>query len=277
MSIKINGLTSGHSGTDIICQRANANILMGRLLFDVKECVNIVSISGGEKDNSIAPFADAVIMTQEADKVAELLNNTANVLKEEYSVTDPHLTIKVNCEGEGSTLACDDATTQMLINVLNFIPDGVVKMSNDIKGQVQTSLNLGVAELAEKTFAATYLIRSSSQSEKEYLTDKVGKMTEYLGGTYELKGVYPAWEFKKNSAIRDMLCESYNRLFNKEALVETMHAGVECGIMAAKIDDLDCVSFGPDIIDIHTVKEKLDIASTQRTWELITDVLKQLA
>lgn len=277
MSIKINGLTSGHSGTDIICQRANANILMGRILFDVKECVNIVSISGGEKDNSIAPFADAVIMTQEADKVTELLNNTANVLKEEYSVTDPHLTIKVNCEGEGSTLACDDATTQMLINVLNFIPDGVVKMSNDIKGLVQTSLNLGVAELAEKTFAATYLIRSSSQSEKEYLTDKVGKMTEYLGGTYELKGVYPAWEFKKNSAIRDMLCESYNRLFNKEALVETMHAGVECGIMAAKIDDLDCVSFGPDIIDIHTVKEKLDIASTQRTWELITDVLKQLA
>lgn len=277
MSIKINGLTSGHSGTDIICQRANANILMGRILFDVKECVNIVSISGGEKDNSIAPFADAVIMTQEADKVTELLNNTANVLKEEYSVTDPHLTIKVNCEGEGSTLACDDATTQMLINVLNFIPDGVVKMSNDIKGLVQTSLNLGVAELAEKTFAATYLIRSSSQSEKEYLTDKVGKMTEYLGGTYELKGVYPAWEFKKNSAIRDMLCESYNRLFNKGALVETMHAGVECGIMAAKIDDLDCVSFGPDIIDIHTVKEKLDIASTQRTWELITDVLKQLA
>ena len=150
MSIKINGLTSGHSGTDIICQRANANILMGRILFDVKECVNIVSISGGEKDNSIAPFADAVIMTQEADKVTELLNNTANVLKEEYSVTDPHLTIKVNCEGEGSTLACDDATTQMLINVLNFIPDGVVKMSNDIKGLVQTSLNLGVAELAEK-------------------------------------------------------------------------------------------------------------------------------
>lgn len=174
-------------------------------------------------------------------------------------------------------MACDDATTQMLINVLNFIPDGVVKMSNDIKGLVQTSLNLGVTELAEKTFSATYLIRSSSQSEKEYLTDKVGKMTEYLGGTYELKGVYPAWEFKKNSAIRDMLCESYNRLFNKEALVETMHAGVECGIMAAKIDDLDCVSFGPDIIDIHTVKEKLDIASTQRTWELITDVLKQLA
>ena len=273
--IKINGLAN--SGTDIICKRANANILMGRILFDVKECVNIVSISGGEKDNSIAPFANAVIMTQEADKVAELLNNTANVLKEEYSVTDPQLTIKVNCEGEGSTLACDDATTQMLINVLNFIPDGVVKMSNDIRGLVQTSLNLGVTELAEKTFAATYLIRSSSQSEKEYLTDKVGKMTEYFGGTYELKGVYPAWEFKKNSAIRDMLCESYKMLFNKDASVETMHAGVECGIMAAKIDGLDCVSFGPDIIDIHTVKEKLDIASTQRTWELITDVLKQLA
>ena len=87
-------------------------------------------------------------------------------------------------------------------------------------------------------------------------------MTDYLGGTYELAGVYPAWEFKKDSAIRDMLCDSYKKLF---------------GIMAAKIDGLDCVSFGPDIIDIHTVKEKLDIESTRRTWELITEVLKQLA
>ena len=102
-------------------------------------------------------------------------------------------------------------------------------------------------------------------------------MTDYLGGTYELAGVYPAWEFKKDSAIRDMLCDSYKKLFGKDALAETMHAGVECGIMAAKIDGLDCVSFGPDIIDIHTVKEKLDIESTRRTWELITEVLKQLA
>ena len=277
ISIKINGLTSGHSGTDIICQRANANILMGRLLFAVKEHVNIASVSGGEKDNSIAPFANAVIMTQEADKVTELLNNTANVLKEEYSVTDPQLTVTVKSEGDCNALACDDKTTQTIINVLNFIPDGVIKMSNDIKGLVQTSLNLGVTGWDENTFAATYLIRSSSQSEKEYLTAKVGKMTEYLGGTYELTGVYPAWEFKKKSAIRDMLCDSYKKLFNKDAAVETMHAGVECGIMAAKIDGLDCVSFGPDIIDIHTVKEKLDIASTKRTWELILDVLKQLS
>lgn len=277
ISIKVNGLTSGHSGTDIICQRANANVLMGRLLFAVKEHVNIVSISGGEKDNSIAPFANAVIMTKEADMVTELLNNTANVLKEEYSVTDPQLTVTVNSEGEGSALGCDDKTTQMIINVLNFIPDGVIKMSNDIKGLVQTSLNLGVTGSDENTFAATYLIRSSSQSEKEYLTGKVGKMTEYLGGTYELAGVYPAWEFKKNSEIRDIMCASYKKLFDKEAAVETMHAGVECGIMAAKIDGLDCVSFGPDIIDIHTVKEKLDIASTQRTWKLILDVLKQLS
>lgn len=277
ITIKINGLTSGHSGTDIICQRANANILMGRLLFAVKECVNIVGISGGEKDNSIAPFANAAIMTQEADKVTELLNNTANVLKEEYSVTDSQLIITIKNEAESRCQACDDKTSQMIINVLNYIPDGVIKMSNDIKGLVQTSLNLGVVSSDESAFYTTYLVRSSSQSEKEYLTDKIGAMTDYLGGTYELAGVYPAWEFKKDSAIRDMLCDSYKKLFGKDALVETMHAGVECGIMAAKIDGLDCVSFGPDIIDIHTVKEKLDIESTRRTWELITEVLKQLA
>lgn len=277
ISIKVSGLTSGHSGTDIICQRANANVLMGRLLFAVKEYVNIVSVSGGEKDNSIAPYADAVIMTQEPAKAVELLNNTANVLKEEYSVTDPQFTVTVKREDESKDFVCDDKTTQMIINVLNFIPDGVIKMSNDIKGLVQTSLNLGVTASDEDTFTAAYLIRSSSQSEKEYLTEKVGAMTRYFGGTYELTGVYPAWEFKKDSAIRDMMCDSYRKLFDKDAAVETMHAGVECGIMAAKIDGLDCVSFGPDIIDIHTVKEKLDIASTQRTWELILDVLKQLS
>lgn len=277
ISIKINGLTSGHSGTDIICQRANANILMGRLMFAVKEYVNIVSVSGGEKDNSIAQSASAVIMTQEADKVVELLRSTVDILKDEYSVTDPQLTVTVKNDGENICSACDYKTSQMIINVLNYIPDGVIKMSNDIKGLVQTSLNLGVVSSDESAFYTTYLIRSSSQSEKEYLTDKVGAMTKYLGGTYELAGVYPAWEFKKDSAIRDMLCDSYKKLFGKDAQVETMHAGVECGIMAAKIEGLDCVSFGPDIIDIHTVNEKLDIESTERTWKLITDVLKQLA
>ena len=279
--VKISGLAGGHSGVEIHKQHTNAIRLLASLLSHASCAADfrLVSLSGGGKENAIPKEAKAVVSVRSCDATTfeQSIKESADVWMQEISATEPHVKIEVGKADAAADKVLDFHSTENVIYALWLSPDGVYRMSQEINGMVQTSLNLGVAELAEKTFAATYLIRSSSQSEKEYLTDKVGKMTEYLGGTYELKGVYPAWEFKKNSAIRDMLCESYNRLFNKEALVETMHAGVECGIMAAKIDDLDCVSFGPDIIDIHTVKEKLDIASTQRTWELITDVLKQLA
>ena len=276
MSIKINGLTSGHSGTDIICQRANANILMGRLLFAVKECVNIVSISGGEKDNSIAPFADAVIMTQEADKVAELLNNTADVLKEEYSVTDPHLTIKVNCEGEGSTLACDDATTQMLINVLNFIPDGVVKMSNDIKGLVQTSLNLGTAYLEDDKLVYKYLIRSNTAAGKKLLLERVTTFVKYLSGKVVTMSDYPAWEYKSDSQLRKICVDSFTNVYGHEPEVTSIHAGLECGILAGKMPGVDMISFGPTLESVHTPDECMDAGSVERTWEYLLEILKSL-
>ena len=279
--VKISGLAGGHSGVEIHKQHTNAIRLLASLLSHASGAADfrLVSLSGGGKENAIPKEAKAVVSVRSCDATTfeQSIKESEAVWMQEISATEPYAKIELEKTDIAADKVLDSKSTANVIYALWLSPDGVYRMSQEINGMVQTSLNLGVAELAEKTFAATYLIRSSSQSEKEYLTDKVGKMTEYLGGTYELKGVYPAWEFKKNSAIRDMLCESYNRLFNKEALVETMHAGVECGIMAAKIDDLDCVSFGPDIIDIHTVKEKLDIASTQRTWELITDVLKQLA
>ena len=281
VTINVSGVTSGHSGVDIIYQRANANVVLGRLLFELSKQYNynIRTISGGEKDNSIAPRSEAVIVVEDGDTagVVEMLNKYAQLIINEYSVTDKDMSIKVS-QGSGVCVqAMDYSSTNKVVLALTHIQDGVVKLSNDIKGLVQTSINAGVVRMEDGKVVITYLLRSSVESEKEYLTDKIGAMTDYLGGTYELAGVYPAWEFKKDSAIRDMLCDSYKKLFGKDALVETMHAGVECGIMAAKIDGLDCVSFGPDIIDIHTVKEKLDIESTRRTWELITEVLKQLA
>lgn len=280
LDIRVAGLTSGHSGTDIIFQRANANVIMGRLLAAAgAENISIIEISGGEKDNSIAPYASVSILVREnvIANVSENLETAIRELKNEYAVTDPDMDICFGGEKSVNADVYDEKSTAMVINVLSLIPDGVVRMSNDIKGLVQTSLNLGVMRGDNRLFTATYLIRSSVESEKKCLIDKVAKLTCILGGRFNLTGVYPAWEFKRDSVIRNVICDSYKELFDKEAKVETIHAGVECGIMAAKIAELDCVSFGPDIRDIHTVKERLDIASTKRTWELIVNVLEKLA
>ena len=156
---------------------------------------------------------------------------------------------------------------------LTHIQDGVVKLSNDIKGLVQTSINAGVVRMEDGKVVITYLLRSSVESEKEYLIDKVTSMVELLGGEYVITGKYPAWEYRKESMLREIMSDSFKKLYGKEPVIQAIHAGVECGMFADKLDGLDCVSFGPDIIDIHTFNEKLNVPSVQRTWELILDVL----
>lgn len=278
--IRIHGLTSGHSGTDIIHQRANANNIAGRILLGARnKGIRIISINGGEKDNSIAPYADIrlIIDKDMYEETADCINKTAQALKREYLVTDPEMQIEINKGRETVCDAYDNDTTQSIINALEFIPDGVIRMSNDIEGLVETSLNLGVISSDDTACTATYLIRSSVDSQKEYIIQKVTDIAQLIGGKCSISGVYPAWEFQRESMLRDIMCDSYKELYGSNPKVETMHAGVECGIMAAKIKGLDCVSFGPDIKDIHTVKERLDIQSTMRTWELIIDILKKLA
>lgn len=277
VTINVLGVTSGHSGVDIIYQRANANVVLGRLLFELSKQYNynIRTISGGEKDNSIAPRSEAVIVVEDGDTagVVEMLNKYAQLIINEYSVTDKDMSIKVS-QGSGVCVqAMDYSSTNKVVLALTHIQDGVVKLSNDIKGLVQTSINAGVVRMEDGKVVITYLLRSSVESEKEYLIDKVTSMVELLGGEYVITGKYPAWEYRKESKLRKIMSDSFKKLYGKEPVIQAIHAGVECGMFADKLDGLDCVSFGPDIIDIHTFNEKLNVPSVQRTWELILDVL----
>lgn len=280
LKISVSDVTSGHSGTDIICQRANANVIIGRLLFELSSKYNyfLDYVTGGEKDNSIPPRSEAVIMVDEneAEDITNELEKSIDAIKAEYSVTDADMKINVYNQGVGSRNVLDFASTGRIVLAFTHIPDGVIKMSNDIKGLVQTSLNLGVVKTDENMVTMTYLLRSSVESEKEYLIKRVTSMIALLGGEYDITGRYPAWEYKKNSKLREVMQASYKKLFGKEAEVQTMHAGVECGLFAKKLEGLDCVSFGPDIIDIHTFNERLSISSVERTWKLILDVLATL-
>jgi len=166
-------------------------------------------------------------------------------------------------------------STAKVIALLNAAPNGVQAWSKDIEGLVQTSLNLGVVKLDEE-LTLTFAVRSSVNREKAELLQKLRELAEFYDGSYSQMGDYPAWEYKKESRLRDVMVAKYRELTGKEPQVVAIHAGLECGLLSEKLPGLDCVSIGPNMQDIHTSRERLEIASTQRTWEFLQEILKAL-
>lgn len=277
--IKLEGLRGGHSGTEIICQRANANVLIGRVLFKLSQSVkfSVLSISGGEKDNAISKAAQAEVIIKEcdADRTVSEIRLLEKELKNEYAATDEELKISVSVDNKAASYSVfSDSSAEKLIMALIQLPYGVQKMSSDIPGLVQTSLNLGIIKENSEGVVLYYSVRSSLGSEKDFLVDRIKAFMQFIGGKCEMSGLYPAWEYIRESYLRDVMSSVYEKMYGKKPKVETIHAGVECGIIADKIGKLDCVSFGPDIYDIHTTRERLSISSARRTWEFILEVLK---
>ena len=173
----------------------------------------------------------------------------------------------------GNSLSTE--TTAKVIDLLCAVPNGVQAMSQDIPGLVQTSLNLGIAKLGER-FTVISSVRSSVNQEKYELLDQLKKLAGFFDAGYSQMGDYPAWEFRKESALRDKMVAIYKEMFGKEPEVLAIHAGLECGLLGEKLEGLDCVSIGPQMHDIHTSREKLEIASTERTWRFLLEILKAM-
>ena len=165
-------------------------------------------------------------------------------------------------------------STKRVILLLEALPNGIQTMSADVKGLVETSLNLGVLKLDANELSLSYAVRSSISSAKDALLDKMAYLTEGLGGIAERSGDYPAWEYKRDSAFREKLAAVYERMYGKPPVVQAIHAGLECGLLVGKLPELDCISIGPDMKDVHTTEETLSISSTKRVWEFIVEVLK---
>jgi dipeptidase D len=279
--LSIQGLAGGHSGTEIIWQRANANKLMGRLFHTLRNHmgVTIAKISGGEKDNAIAKIAqmDMVLHEDDISEFKEVIDHCIADIKHEYSATDPALNISYQIDQSVSAYDAFNAASATRVEMaLLHVQNGIIKMSNDIKGLVQTSLNLGVVTENEDTLQLCFSVRSAVGSEKDALIDQLESLTELLGGECTIMGKYPAWEYRKDSPLRDLCVKVYQEMYGKEPVVQTLHAGVECGLISEKIPDLDCISFGPDILDIHTTKERMSISSVKRTWEYLIRILSEL-
>ncbi len=274
VSIVVKDCTGGHSGTEINKGRANATHMANRIIAAATEVaeVKLVDFVGGTKDNAIPRATSAKVITSaEAMKAME---TEAAAIKNEYAVTDSEMKIEIKSEGETEVAGVSASDTKRIVELLLSMPDGVQTMSHDIEGLVETSLNLGILKLNEDNLEFSSALRSSVDSAKAALMRKVGMVGKAFGCEVSIHGQYPAWEYKRDSSFRDEIVKLYEEMTGEKALVETLHAGVECGLLASKLPGLDAVSIGPEMHDIHTPKERLSIASTERIYNYVRRVIE---
>lgn len=277
LAVTVGGLLGGHSGAEIDKGRGNSNLLMGRVLCAVRQQteIRLVSVDGGQKDNAIPRETAAVLVAADAEAARSVCAALDAALKREYRVTDPGVYVAVERTAP-SGVPMDEQSTAGAVCMLACLPNGVEAMSADIPGLVQTSLNLGILTTDEKELDASFCIRSSVATQKQMLVERLECLMERLGGCVKVSGDYPAWEYRSDSPLRDLMVEVFREQYGRDPKIEAIHAGVECGLFAGKIPGLDCVSFGPDLVGIHTYQERMHIASVQRVWKMVTEILRRM-
>ena len=277
VKLTVDGLQGGHSGVEIHKNRANANKVMGEFLSRVQKLmpICITKLQGGAKDNAIPRSCSVslVMLGMQAERINDIAAELQTEIRSQYD--EPEAVVYGdNLDALGGNALTSESTAKV-IALLNAAPNGVQCWSDDIEGLVQTSLNLGVVNLAEE-LTLTFAVRSSVNQEKRDLLKRLSDLAAFYEGSYTEMGDYPAWEYKKDSVLRDTMVRIFKEMFGKEPEVVAIHAGLECGLLSEKLPGLDCVSIGPDMHDIHTSREKLEIASTRRTWEFLLEILKAL-
>lgn len=278
--ISVEGLLGGHSGAEIHKERGNSNILMGRLLYELTSQMPVCldEVKGGLADNAIPrqTVATVVVAAEDEEKFRDVILNFEKEVKAELATKDPDFGMTVVCMGEEEGNYVDSESTAALASYLMALPNGVQAMSADMAGLVETSLNLGIMEmnLSEQELICEFSVRSCIESAKQALIHKVSSVTELAGGSYSISGDYPGWAFRVDSPLREKMISVYEKMYGTKPEVMAIHAGLECGILASKIDDLDCISFGPNMKDIHTTEETLSISSTKRVWEFLVKFLE---
>ena len=278
MTISLSNLQGGHSGAEIDKNRANANKLMGRFLYGLKKKAEyaLISLTGGQKDNAITRECTAEFLTDSVAEVKAYAKELQEQLREEYTGSDENITFEITEKGTATAEVLHPTSQEKIVFYLQNVPFGIQKMSGTIKGLVETSSNIGILRLDRDELFASSSVRSSVDAACSALSDKIEYLTEFLGGDYEVQGAYPAWEYRKESPLRDKMVAVFEEMYGHKPEVVAIHAGLECGLFYKKMEGLDCVSLGPDMKDIHTSEEVLSIASTERVWNYLVQVLKNL-
>jgi len=265
--VTVAGLQGGHSGVEIDKGRLNANLVMGAFLHTLDG--RIAAGNGGLKDNAIPVRCEAVIACDTDPTAAAAAFAAAHGV-----AGDPDLTVTVAPAAADRVMDAD--STRRAVDFLTTVPNGIQAMSGDIDGLVQTSLNLGILATEGDTLRASFAVRSSVNEEKTALLATLERVAASYGGSCTTHGHYPAWEYRKDSRLRDTMCAVWEAQTGSAPTVLAIHAGLECGLLCEKIAGLDAVSIGPDMQDIHTCRERLSVASVARVFDYVCAVLREL-
>ncbi len=278
ITITLKGLKGGHSGVEINNNRINADTLTGRFLNHIKSCCDfhIININGGDKDNAIPNKCTIELCVKDVDSFIKTSEEYLNVIKSEIYDRESGFAFTFDISEQASYRVLSDEIKNKLIFALTCVPNGVLEMSAEINGLVQTSLNLGILKIENDVLSLHFGLRSNKKSGLSFLIERLVTFFDSVNWETDTNGHYPPWEYKENSQLRELYKEAYKDYFGKEPKVEAIHAGLECGVFADAIDGIDCISIGPALFDVHTVNEKLSISSTENVFNLLLKMLEKL-
>ena len=282
LNISVSGLRGGHSGAEIHIGSANGNVLMARMLRTLYNAhpFNLIRLDGGDANNAVPTGSKAQALFSKkisCEEIEALAAAAAEAMKQEYSVTDPGMEWDFEWTDAETVKAASKKNTDNLLMYLMALPNGITHMSHVIAGMPQTSLNLGVIRTEGDTVRIEFMVRSGVNSQADYLADRLVCITKGFGGKPEVRSSYPAWEYRDDSPLRDLSVSTYKKLYGTEPKVDVIHAGLECGILAGKLEGLDCISTGPDLENVHTVRERMKISSVENVWTFVLALLKEAA
>lgn len=280
LHVSVEGLRGGHSGQEINKNRTNAILLLGRALFQLQETHDflLIQMQGGSKDNAIPSHAECEILVknEDVDSAMKAFDEMNQVFQKELRPAEPGIKLTNTKIGQKQVTAIHPTGASKILFALTQTPNGVQVMSSTIEGLVESSLNLGVFDATGDVAEFRYALRSSVSSYKYYLRDKLTMLFEFLQADIEAKSDYPAWEYKQESEFRDTFAKVFTREYGYEPKMTAIHAGLECGLISEKIPGLDIVSIGPDMHDIHSPKERLNLTSAIRVYKFIEKLLEVL-
>lgn len=279
IELKVSGLAGGHSGSDIHLQRASAGKLMGRMLRQAAKTFyfRLAGINGGLMDNAITRECEALlyIPKEDLEEFADMCSQFEQVFTSEYAGSETGIKISAAlCEGSGKVMSVKRASD--VIYALNLIPSGVQRISLQMNGLVETSNNLGIIKTTEENVEFVSAVRSSIATVKYDILEKMAMIAELTDSKFFIKSQYPGWEYRLQSRLREVCVETFRDMYGEEPSVESIHAGLECGLLSSKSPQIDMISIGPDMRGVHTPQERLSIPSVERTWDFLKNVLKRL-
>ncbi|MBR5313921.1 MAG: aminoacyl-histidine dipeptidase, partial [Clostridia bacterium] len=278
LSISVKGLAGGHSGTDINSGRANANIVMGRLLSHLysKMPFNLISIKGGNKTNAIPRECEAIISVFDKKAAKEILSEKAAEIKKSLVKADKKMSVRIDkAKDFGDSMFCFKDTSK-IISAITLSPNGVIAMSNDMKGLVESSSNLGIVKTENNNVILEFMPRSSVDSMLLELETKFEMLGKLLGAEVEHTEKHPGWKYSPNSNVRKIFADCYERKFGKKPNFEAIHAGLECGVIISNVGEMDGISICAEVLEIHTPNECMNLKSFADCHQIVLEMLERM-